>query len=177
MPFLFSTNTYFGFRCIGIADSNGKNSGWNSSFLLINKCHPIAFSYFHTASHSFPYVKKRIQVVSQTSTELNPIEVAIDEMSKKVQELQQLCTMDDVDMIRLQLKLQGSVSVKVRSPEICSLEKWWLWGQSECQVKLCAANVWQDTLAQENRFLTSKSLFMHINVSTSVTSSPRAHAV
>ncbi|KAG8580933.1 hypothetical protein GDO81_007483 [Engystomops pustulosus] len=68
-----------------------------------------------TTSHSFPYVKKRIQVVSQTSTELNPIEVAIDEMSKKVQELQQLCTMDDVDMIRLQLKLQGSVSVKVNA--------------------------------------------------------------
>lgn len=65
------------------------------------------------ASHLFPYVKKRIQVVSQSSTELNPIEVAIDEMSKKVSELNQLCTMEEVDMIRLQLKLQGSVSVKV----------------------------------------------------------------
>lgn len=61
----------------------------------------------------FPYVKKRIQVISQSSTELNPIEVAIDEMSKKVSELNQLCTTDEVDMIRLQLKLQGSVSVKV----------------------------------------------------------------
>ncbi|XP_075426230.1 dedicator of cytokinesis protein 10 isoform X4 [Ascaphus truei] len=68
-----------------------------------------------TTSHSFPYVKKRIQVVSQTSAELNPIEVAIDEMSKKVLELHQLCTMEDVDMIRLQLKLQGSVSVKVNA--------------------------------------------------------------
>uniref|UniRef100_A0A8C4J5L1 DOC10 protein n=1 Tax=Dromaius novaehollandiae TaxID=8790 RepID=A0A8C4J5L1_DRONO len=67
------------------------------------------------ASHLFPYVKKRIQVVSQTSTELNPIEVAIDEMSKKVSELNQLCTMEEVDMIRLQLKLQGSVSVKVNA--------------------------------------------------------------
>lgn len=58
-------------------------------------------------------MKKRIQVISQSSTELNPIEVAIDEMSKKVSELNQLCTMEEVDMIRLQLKLQGSVSVKV----------------------------------------------------------------
>lgn len=58
-------------------------------------------------------MKKRIQVISQTSTELNPIEVAIDEMSKKVSELNQLCMMEEVDMIRLQLKLQGSVSVKV----------------------------------------------------------------
>lgn len=68
-----------------------------------------------TTSHLFPYVKKRIQVVSQSSTELNPIEVAIDEMSKKVAELNQLCTMEEVDMIRLQLKLQGSVSVKVNA--------------------------------------------------------------
>ncbi|EMP37272.1 Dedicator of cytokinesis protein 10, partial [Chelonia mydas] len=68
-----------------------------------------------TTSHFFPYVKKRIQVISQTSTELNPIEVAIDEMSRKVSELKQLCTMEEVDMIRLQLKLQGSVSVKVNA--------------------------------------------------------------
>lgn len=73
----------------------------------------IHFSLSRVASHLFPYVKKRIQVISQTSTELNPIEVAIDEMSKKVSELNQLCTMEEVDMIRLQLKLQGSVSVKV----------------------------------------------------------------
>ncbi|XP_042194969.1 dedicator of cytokinesis protein 10 isoform X2 [Callorhinchus milii] len=68
-----------------------------------------------TTSHTFPYVKKRIQVIDQQSTELNPIEVAIDEMSKKVSELNHLCYMDDVDMIRLQLKLQGSVSAKVNA--------------------------------------------------------------
>ncbi|XP_069474277.1 dedicator of cytokinesis protein 10 isoform X2 [Ambystoma mexicanum] len=68
-----------------------------------------------TTSHAFPYVKKRIQVISQSSIELNPIEVAIDEMSKKVVELNQLCTVEEVDMIRLQLKLQGSVSVKVNA--------------------------------------------------------------
>ena len=58
-------------------------------------------------------------MVEQQSTEMNPIEVAIDEMSRKVSELNQLCNMEEVDMIRLQLKLQGSVSVKVRfKPEI-----------------------------------------------------------
>ncbi|KAK2847228.1 hypothetical protein Q5P01_010227 [Channa striata] len=46
---------------------------------------------------------------------MNPIEVAIDEMSRKVSELNQLCNMEEVDMIRLQLKLQGSVSVKVNA--------------------------------------------------------------
>ncbi|KAG5837682.1 hypothetical protein ANANG_G00242030 [Anguilla anguilla] len=68
-----------------------------------------------TTSSTFPYLKKRIQVVEQQSTELNPIEVAIDEMSRKVSELNQLCSMEEVDMIRLQLKLQGSVSVKVNA--------------------------------------------------------------
>ncbi|KAL0173397.1 hypothetical protein M9458_029365, partial [Cirrhinus mrigala] len=59
-------------------------------------------------SSSFPFLKKRIEVVEQQSTEMNPIEVAIDEMSRKVSELKQLCNMQEVDMIRLQLKLQGS---------------------------------------------------------------------
>uniref|UniRef100_A0A8C9TDJ3 Dedicator of cytokinesis 10 n=1 Tax=Scleropages formosus TaxID=113540 RepID=A0A8C9TDJ3_SCLFO len=68
-----------------------------------------------TSISTFPYLKKRIQVVEQQSTELNPIEVAIDEMSRKVSELNHLCNMDEVDMIRLQLKLQGSVSVKVNA--------------------------------------------------------------
>ncbi|XP_037630995.1 dedicator of cytokinesis protein 10 isoform X12 [Sebastes umbrosus] len=68
-----------------------------------------------TTTSNFPYLKKRIQVVEQQSTEMNPIEVAIDEMSRKVSELNQLCNMEEVDMIRLQLKLQGSVSVKVNA--------------------------------------------------------------
>uniref|UniRef100_A0A673XZK4 Dedicator of cytokinesis 10 n=1 Tax=Salmo trutta TaxID=8032 RepID=A0A673XZK4_SALTR len=68
-----------------------------------------------TTNSTFPYLKKRIQVVEQQSTEMNPIEVAIDEMSCKVSELNQLCAMAEVDMIRLQLKLQGSVSVKIFS--------------------------------------------------------------
>ncbi|XP_075805424.1 dedicator of cytokinesis protein 9 isoform X18 [Microtus pennsylvanicus] len=68
-----------------------------------------------TAIHCFPYVKKRIPVMYQHHTDLNPIEVAIDEMSKKVAELRQLCSSAEVDMIKLQLKLQGSVSVQVNA--------------------------------------------------------------
>lgn len=52
----------------------------------------------------------------QHHTDLNPIEVAIDEMSKKVAELRQLCASSEVDMIKLQLKLQGSISVQVNNP-------------------------------------------------------------
>ncbi|KAM8976413.1 dedicator of cytokinesis protein 9 isoform 2-T2 [Pelodytes ibericus] len=68
-----------------------------------------------TAIHCFPYVKKRIPVMYQHHTDLSPIEVAIDEMSKKVAELRQLCSSTEVDMIKLQLKLQGSVSVQVNA--------------------------------------------------------------
>ncbi|XP_077077555.1 dedicator of cytokinesis protein 9 isoform X4 [Siphateles boraxobius] len=68
-----------------------------------------------TTTHSFPYVKKRIAVMYQHHVDLNPIEVAIDEMSKKVLEIRQLCSCSDVDMIQLQLKLQGSISVQVNA--------------------------------------------------------------
>ncbi|XP_048826602.1 dedicator of cytokinesis protein 9-like isoform X4 [Brienomyrus brachyistius] len=68
-----------------------------------------------TTTHCFPYVKKRIAVMYQHQTDLSPIEVAIDEMSRKVEELRQLCSASEVDMIRLQLKLQGSISVQVNA--------------------------------------------------------------
>uniref|UniRef100_A0A3Q3DF16 Dedicator of cytokinesis protein 9-like n=1 Tax=Hippocampus comes TaxID=109280 RepID=A0A3Q3DF16_HIPCM len=68
-----------------------------------------------TTTHCFPYVKKRIAVMYQHQSDLSPIEVAIDEMSTKVAELQLLCSASEVDMIRLQLKLQGSVCVQVNA--------------------------------------------------------------
>ncbi|KAL1021694.1 hypothetical protein UPYG_G00016730 [Umbra pygmaea] len=68
-----------------------------------------------TTTHCFPYVKKRIAVMYQHTTDLSPIEVAIDEMAGKVAELRLLCSASEVDMIRLQLKLQGSISVQVNA--------------------------------------------------------------
>nr|XP_061802809.1 dedicator of cytokinesis protein 9-like [Nerophis lumbriciformis] len=68
-----------------------------------------------TTTHCFPYVKKRIAVMYQHQSDLSPIEVAIDEMSAKVTELQLLSSASEVDMIRLQLKLQGSVCVQVNA--------------------------------------------------------------
>uniref|UniRef100_A0A670YXA0 Dedicator of cytokinesis 9 n=1 Tax=Pseudonaja textilis TaxID=8673 RepID=A0A670YXA0_PSETE len=68
-----------------------------------------------TVINCFPYVKKRIPIMYQQYKDLNPIEVAIDEMNKKNAELRQLCSSTEVDMIKLQLKLQGSVSVQVNA--------------------------------------------------------------
>lgn len=91
---------------------------WLLRLLLCNLCDvkmnicPVCCP---SATHCFPYVKKRIAVMYQHQTDLSPIEVAIDEMSAKVAELRLLCSATEVDMIRLQLKLQGSVSVQVRT--------------------------------------------------------------
>uniref|UniRef100_A0AAY4AKK9 Dedicator of cytokinesis protein 9-like n=1 Tax=Denticeps clupeoides TaxID=299321 RepID=A0AAY4AKK9_9TELE len=68
-----------------------------------------------TTTHCFPYVKKRVAVMYQHHSDLSPIEVAIDEMAARVSELRALCSASEVDMIRLQLKLQGCVSVQVNA--------------------------------------------------------------
>ena len=71
------------------------------------------FACSFPAPHSFPYVKKRIIVIYQTNEELTPIEVACDAMMQKVAELKEVVNHPMPDVKKLQLKLQGSVSVQV----------------------------------------------------------------
>ncbi len=80
-------------------------SGWEWPFSFLTVA----------ASHSFPYVKKRILVVYHKEEVLTPIEVAIDEMTQKVAELEDVVNLKDPDVKKLQLKLQGSVSAQVLS--------------------------------------------------------------
>ncbi|XP_029329284.1 dedicator of cytokinesis protein 11 isoform X1 [Mus caroli] len=68
-----------------------------------------------TTSNSFPYVKKRIPITCEQQVNLKPIDVATDEIKDKTAELHKLCSSVDVDMIQLQLKLQGCVSVQVNA--------------------------------------------------------------
>ncbi|CAL8376925.1 unnamed protein product [Boreogadus saida] len=68
-----------------------------------------------TTSNTFPYVKKRVEVVSERQVELKPVDVAIDEMRARTAELTKLCSTPEVDMIKLQLILQGCVSVQVNA--------------------------------------------------------------
>lgn len=69
-----------------------------------------------TTMYQFPYVVKRIPVISKTVQVLSPIEVAIDEMESRVRELEEVVvTSDKPDLKKLQLKLQGSVSVQVNA--------------------------------------------------------------
>lgn len=58
-------------------------------------------------------MKKRIPINYEQQINLKPIDVATDEIKDKTAELQKLCSSADVDMIQLQLKLQGCVSVQV----------------------------------------------------------------
>uniref|UniRef100_A0A8C4IXD9 Dedicator of cytokinesis 11 n=1 Tax=Dicentrarchus labrax TaxID=13489 RepID=A0A8C4IXD9_DICLA len=66
-------------------------------------------------ANTFPYVKKRVEVVGEKQVELKPVDVAIDEMKARTAELTKLCSSQEVDMIQLQLKLQGCVSVQVNA--------------------------------------------------------------
>uniref|UniRef100_H2TTJ1 Dedicator of cytokinesis 11 n=1 Tax=Takifugu rubripes TaxID=31033 RepID=H2TTJ1_TAKRU len=68
-----------------------------------------------TTASTFPYMKKRVEVVSEKHVELKPVDVAIDEMKARTAELTKLCSSQEVDMIQLQLKLQGCVSVQVNA--------------------------------------------------------------
>ena len=73
------------------------------------------------ASHAFPYVKKRIPIIYHHSENLSPIDFAVDEMSKKVTELNEVVYQTKPDLKQLQLKLQGCVSAQVRvvSAQVC----------------------------------------------------------
>ena len=75
-----------------------------------------------TSSHTFPYVKKRNLVVHTKEEILTPIEVAIDEMKRRVDELKQVVNIQSPDKKRLQLKLQGSVSVQVNAGPLAYAE-------------------------------------------------------
>uniref|UniRef100_A0A3Q1J616 Uncharacterized protein n=1 Tax=Anabas testudineus TaxID=64144 RepID=A0A3Q1J616_ANATE len=68
-----------------------------------------------TTANTFPYVKKRVEVMGEKHLELKPVDVAIDEMKARTAELIKLCSSQEVDMIQLQLKLQGCVSVQVNA--------------------------------------------------------------
>lgn len=67
------------------------------------------------AQYSFPYIKKRITVSERRTMELSPIEVALDEMKQRVQELEEVALVSPTDAKKLQLRLQGSVCVTVNA--------------------------------------------------------------
>uniref|UniRef100_A0A8C9WMB1 Dedicator of cytokinesis 6 n=1 Tax=Scleropages formosus TaxID=113540 RepID=A0A8C9WMB1_SCLFO len=66
-----------------------------------------------TTSHAFPYIKTRINVNHKEEIILVPIEVAIEDMQKKTQELAFATHQDPADAKMLQMVLQGCVGTTV----------------------------------------------------------------
>ncbi|EDW10995.1 dedicator of cytokinesis protein 6 isoform X2 [Drosophila mojavensis] len=65
-----------------------------------------------TANH-FPYVKTRIQVINRTQFQLEPIEVAIEDIQKKTLELAAATNQEPADPKILQMVLQGCIGTTV----------------------------------------------------------------
>jgi hypothetical protein len=61
----------------------------------------------------FPYIKKRLEVVKTEHIELTPIEVAIDSIQRKVNDMSALVKATPLNIKLMQLQLQGCVSVSV----------------------------------------------------------------
>ncbi|RXM98866.1 Dedicator of cytokinesis protein 7 [Acipenser ruthenus] len=68
---------------------------------------------FLTTSHAFPYIKTRINVMHKEEVISTPIEVAIEDMQKKTQELAFATHQEPADPKMLQMVLQGSVGTTV----------------------------------------------------------------
>uniref|UniRef100_A0A8C3JT96 Dedicator of cytokinesis 8 n=1 Tax=Calidris pygmaea TaxID=425635 RepID=A0A8C3JT96_9CHAR len=66
-----------------------------------------------TTMHAFPYIKTRINVIHKEEFILTPIEVAIEDMRKKTQELTAATNQEPPDAKMLQMVLQGSVGATV----------------------------------------------------------------
>ncbi|XP_064416958.1 dedicator of cytokinesis protein 7 isoform X2 [Latimeria chalumnae] len=66
-----------------------------------------------TTSNAFPYIKTRINVLQKEEIILIPIEVAIEDMQKKTQELAFATHQDPADAKMLQMVLQGCVGTTV----------------------------------------------------------------
>uniref|UniRef100_A0A8C4V559 Dedicator of cytokinesis 8 n=1 Tax=Falco tinnunculus TaxID=100819 RepID=A0A8C4V559_FALTI len=66
-----------------------------------------------TTMHAFPYIKTRINVIQKEEFILTPIEVAIEDMRKKTQELTAATNQEPPDAKMLQMVLQGSVGATV----------------------------------------------------------------
>lgn len=66
-----------------------------------------------TTMHSFPYVKTRVSVQDRQQLVLSPIEVAIEDVQKKSNELELATSNEPVDAKILQMVLQGCVGTTV----------------------------------------------------------------
>ena len=66
-----------------------------------------------TIEKTFPYVKRRLEVVHSEKMELNPLEVAILNMEGKISQLKAVLERTPCDAKLLQMQLQGGIATAV----------------------------------------------------------------
>jgi hypothetical protein len=66
-----------------------------------------------TTERAFPYVKTRIPVIDKQQITLGPVEVAIEDLQKKIDELKNATNQEPSDPKILQMVLQGCVGTTV----------------------------------------------------------------
>ncbi|XP_028405418.1 dedicator of cytokinesis protein 7-like [Dendronephthya gigantea] len=66
-----------------------------------------------TVSHAFPYLKTRVNVIDKEEITLTPIQVAIEDIQKKIKELKAAVLQEPPDKKILQMVLQGCVGTAV----------------------------------------------------------------
>ena len=74
-----------------------------------------------TTEKSFPYVKRRLEVIHTEKRELNPLEVAILNMEKKTAEMKEVLNRVTCDTKLLQMQLQGGIATTVHA--VCIIRK------------------------------------------------------
>ena len=66
-----------------------------------------------TTEKSFPYVKRRLEVIRTDTVKLKPLEVAILNMESKIHELKVVLNRTPCDSKLLQMQLQGGIATAV----------------------------------------------------------------
>nr|CAH8853642.1 unnamed protein product [Trichobilharzia regenti] len=74
--------------------------------------------YILTTARCFPYMKTRLLVVSAESHTLTPIEVALEDVTRRVEQLDRALTTDPPDVKYLQMILQGCIGAMVNQGPI-----------------------------------------------------------
>lgn len=64
---------------------------------------------------SFPFITKRLRIASSRDEVLWPLDVAIEEIAKKVKDLEAVVDAKPPDMVMLQMQVQGIVSMQVNA--------------------------------------------------------------
>ena len=73
-----------------------------------------------TTEKSFPYVKRRLEVIHTERVELTPLEVAILNMESKISDLKYVLNRVPCDTKLLQMQLQGGFATAVNQVYTCT---------------------------------------------------------